>query len=150
MAELPVDALTAAEFFEWYKCQEELGKLKSKEAMLRQRVFRHMVPNPEEGTNSVELDTHPLFAGMQPTGYVLKAAYKINREVDDGALTVLTTKLVEAKINIEKLIKRKPSLAVGEYRKLTKEEQQLFDQVLIVKPGAPDLDIVLPASRKPK
>lgn len=150
MSEIPQDVLTSKEFFEWYEATRELAKIKQREHFLRMRVFRHMVPVPEEGTNTVELDPHPLFAGMQPTGYVLKAQHVISRDIDEAALSVLQPKLIENKIPVDKLIKRKPSLAVGEYRKLTKEETQLFDQVLIVKPGSPQLEIVLPKKRGEK
>lgn len=150
MSEIPQDALSSKEFFEWYEVAEQLAKLKQREHFLRMRVFRHMVPVPKEGTNTIELDPHPLFAGMQPTGYVLKAQHVISRDIDEGALSVLMPKLTENKIPVDKLIKRKPSLAVGEYRKLTAEETQLFDQVLIVKPGSPQLEIVLPKKRGDK
>jgi hypothetical protein len=35
-----------------------------------------------------------------------------------------------------------------EYRTLPEEQHQLFDQCLIVKPGSPALEIVLPAKAK--
>ena len=36
---------------------------------------------------------------------------------------------------------------IKEYRELTAEQTQLFDQCLIVKPGSPALEIVLPKKR---
>lgn len=147
MSEIPVDMLTRDEFFQWYKSTEELAKAKLREATLRARVFRHMVPVPVEGMNTIELDTHPLMAGIPPTGYVFKAQHVISRNIDEGALTTLSPKFKEALIVVDKLVKRKPELAVGEYRKLTEEQRKLFDQALIVKPGSPQLEIVLPKKR---
>lgn len=140
--------LTAAEIFEWYKLTEELATLKTREHFLRMRVFRHLVPVPEEGMNTVDLDALPLLAGVQlNAGYVLKAQHVISRSIDEGALTTLTPKFVEALIVVDKLVKRKPELVTGEYRKLTVEQRRLFDQALIVKPGSPQLDIVLPKKK---
>lgn len=150
MSELPQDVLTAAEVFEWYKLTDELAKLKQREHFLRMRVFRHLVPLPKEGTNTVELAEQPMFAGIDTLGYVLKATHVISRDIDEGALTVLTPKFIENKISIEKLVNRKPTLAVSEYRKLTKEQTQLFDQALIVKDGSPQVHIVLPKARAEK
>lgn len=147
MSELPQDLLTAQELFDWYQAKAELAKVKEREHFLRMRVFRHLVPVPEEGTNTVDLATVPSFAGIDMLGYVLKASHVISRDIDEGALTVLQPKLEEKKIPVDKLIVRKPALSVTQYRKLTKEEMNLFDQVLIIKPGSPQLDIVLPKKK---
>lgn len=147
MSEIPQDVLTATEVFEWYRISEELSALKVKEALLRARVFRHLVPVPVEGTNSVDLSKHPVFAGMDTGGGVLKATHVIRRDIDQGALTTLTPQLQEAKLPLTDLIKWEPSLVIKAYRKLTKEEMQLFDQALIVKPGSPQVDIVIPKKR---
>lgn len=147
MSEIPQDVLTAAEVFEWYDATTQLAKWKQREHFLRLRVFRHLVPVPEEGMNTVDLEKHPTFVGVDTMGYVLKAQHVISRDVDDAALTVLMPKLEEKNIPVAQLIKRKPELAVGAYRKLTKEETQLFDQALIIKPGSPQLAIMLPKKK---
>lgn len=147
MTGLPVDTITPQEVFEWYECTEQLTKLRQREALLRARVFRHLVPTPVEGMNTVELAKLPMFAGIPTEGYVLKAQHVIRRDVDEGLLVVLQPQFTEKKILVDKLIKRKPELVVSEYRKLTDEERQLFDQALIVKNGSPQLDIVRPKKR---
>jgi hypothetical protein len=81
---------------------------------------------------------------------VLKGGHVINRSVDEAALLVLASTFAEKKLPVDKLIKRKPELVIGEYRKLTKEEQLLFDQALVIKPGTPSLEVVLPAKRVAK
>ncbi len=148
MSTIPEDALTANDLFVWYKMQADLSSLKRAESLLRARIFRHLFPLPTEGTNSLELDALPLFAGAEPTGYVIKAVHKIGRDIDVAALTTLTPKFQDGKLPLPKLVKYTPELVLKEYRKLTAEESQLFDQALIVKPGSPALEIVLPASAR--
>lgn len=148
MVEIPANDCTPADLFEWYKVQEELKKVKAREMILRMKVFKAFFPMPKEGTNTVELDKHPILAGTEPTGFVLKGTSVISREVDDAATTALLPELTKRKINVSDLIKRKPSLVVAEYRKLTEEEMQFFDQCLTIKPGSPSLEITLPAKRK--
>jgi hypothetical protein len=50
----------------------------------------------------------------------------------------------QPKLELEKLVKWKPEVSIKEYRLLTDEQRLLFDQVLVIKPGMPGLDIVIP------
>jgi hypothetical protein len=52
-------------------------------------------------------------------------------------------------LHIDKLVKWKPEVAITEYRKLTEEERNRFDQCLVIKPGSPSLEIVIPKRAKP-
>lgn len=148
MSTIPEDALTANDLFVWYKMQADLSSLKRAESIMRARIFRHLFPLPKEGTNSLELDTLPMLSGLAPTGNVIKCVHKIQRDIDVAALTTLTPKFQESKLPLPHLVKYTPELVLKEYRKLTDEEMQLFDQALIVKPGSPQIEIVLPASAK--
>lgn len=149
MAELPEDKVTVQDVFAWYEMQDQLSKLKAKETLLRQRVFKGLFKTPEEGTNTLPLTALYAEAGMPDDGHVLKAAHKLNRNVDKALLTNLTPKIqTEFKgINLDTLIEWKPDLKIGVYRKLTTEEQHMVDQFLTVKPGMPDLEVVLPKPR---
>ena len=138
VVEIPEDVVTIQDLVVWDKMKTELSKLKSAEALLRRRVFRHFFPTPEEGTNKVDL----------AAGYVLKGVHEINRDVDEGALQALNESLREKGIITDNYIRRKPELKVGEYRKLTEEQATLFDQVLIIKPGMPSMEIVPPKADK--
>lgn len=148
MSAIPEDQLTQNDLFVWYKMQADLATLKRAESLLRTRIFRHLFPIPKEGTNTVQLDTLPMLAGMAPTGNVIKAVHKLNRDIDVAALTTLTPRFQEANLPLAKLVKYVPELVIKEYRKLTDEERQLFEQAIIIKPGSPALEIVLPASAK--
>jgi len=138
MTDIPANEVTQKDLEEWFRLQEQLKQIKTLELMLRNKIFKGRFPNPIEGTNSTPLEN----------GYVLKGKYVINREVDQGALGAMRPKLLEAGIKADDLVQYKPSLVLKEYRTLTAEQQQLFDQVLIVKPGTPALEIVLPAAAK--
>lgn len=143
MSEIPPDTVSYQDVIRWYQMKEELAKLKQNEMLLRQRIFRIMFVAPTEGTNTVQLST----LGVTDD-HVLKAAHKISRTVDVAAYTALTPKFQEEKLPLGELVDWKPELRVGAYRKLTEEQRQLFDQALTIKPGSPELDVMLPKKGK--
>ncbi len=135
--------VTYADLVKLFEMQNQLATLKSAEAMLRKRVFAHYFPNPTEGSAKNKV---PLNDG---TGAILQADHKINRKVDESELE----KLKEAikadgsnlpKLAFTKLIKWKPEVAMGEYRKLSEDDQKVFDRCLVVTPGMPEVKIVIP------
>lgn len=148
MADLTEEtAVTPAELSKWYLLKKQLGEVKSAEAMMRSRIAKFFFPTPDEGTN-----THPLKDG---TGANLKMVHTIDRKVDEGELEALKAAMAAAAENPEdnlhgleldfsKLVVWKPELKIAEYRKLTEAQQQVFDRVLVVKPGMPQLDITIP------
>lgn len=148
-AAIPENTVTAQDLAEWYELQEQLGKLKSAEALLRGRIFRHYFPTPKEGTNNVSLN--------DGTGAVLKGQHVINRTVDPGSLDALKKAQQDALallasggnpnvpvLKLDELIKWKPEVAISKYRELTEEERMFFDQCLVIKPGSPQLEITIP------
>ena len=138
MVAIPTNTATPQDLHKWYLMQDTLKKLKSEEMSLRKRIFATYFPAPVEGTN-----THPL-----PQDWVLKGTYPVTREIDPGALQANKERFLAAGIPVDNAIVYKPSLAVSVYRTLTAEQMKLFDQCLIVKPGSPGLEIVLPAKSK--
>lgn len=140
MTLIPENTVTQEDLNKWYLLQAELKALKASEMLLRQKIFKFYFPTPIEGTNS----------SLLAEGWVLKGKYSIVRDVDEGALGAMKQALADAGIRSDDLVKYKPSLAVAEYRTLTAEQMQLFDQCLIIKPGSPALEIVLPAKAKSK
>jgi hypothetical protein len=150
MSAIPPNECTLNDLFEWYRIQDELKRLKAQEMILRVKLFKHHFKDPKEGTNDLELGPLLTAANIPDDGRVLKGGHVINRSVDEAALLVLAPTFAEKKLPVDKLIKRKPELVIGEYRKLTKEEQLLFDQALVIKPGTPSLEVVLPAKRVAK
>lgn len=148
MADLEeAQAVTPAELAKWYNLKKQLADVKTAEILLRTRIFKFFFPTPEEGTN-----THPLKDG---TGAELKAVHTIDRKVDEGELEALKAALAEAatddknnlhglEFDFDKLIVWKPELKIAEYRKLSEAQREVFDRVLTVKPGSPQVDIKIP------
>jgi hypothetical protein len=138
MVQIPVDEIKQEDIQQWYVLQDQLKKLKASEMLLRTRIFKGLFPNPVEGTNN-----YPL-----PEQWVLKGGYKLTRNIDIGSLQAMRERFAAAGVRADSLVEYKPSLVLSEYRTLTDEQRQLFDQCLEIKPGSPSLEIVLPAKAK--
>jgi hypothetical protein len=134
---------TIADVARLYTMQEELTALKAAEAMLRSRIAAHFFPTPVEGSKE---NKYPLNDG---TGAVLQMDHKINRTVLEAELDALKAAIKEEgsnlpKLPFNKLVKYKPELVKAEYNKLTAEEREVFDRALNIKPGMPELKVVIP------
>ena len=138
MSVIPPNEVTQEDLNEWARLQKLLSATKASEMLLRTKIYKGLFKDPVEGTNSVDL----------AEGWVLKGKRNIDRSIDKGALTTLTEELRQQGIPVDMLIEYKPSLKLAEYRTLTAEQAVLFDQVLVIKDGAPALEIVLPKRRK--
>ena len=138
MIQIPENQVTQQDMERWYTVQEQLSKLRNEEQLLRQKIFKGMFHDPKEGTNSVDL----------ADGFVLKGKRVINRTVDDAAFKASVEELAKNGIATDQIVKYKPELVTSEYRKLTAEQINLFDTVLIVKDGMPGLEIVKPKRAK--
>jgi hypothetical protein len=141
---IPEQEVTMKTVTQWYEAVRLLNNAKSLEMALRKRIFGKHFPNPVEGVNEIEMP-------YGPPGYIMKGTYKLDRKVDEAIAKALAPKFEEAKIPVAELIKLKPELSVSEYRKLQaaaevgeegKARLVLFEQCLIIKPGAPELKIV--------
>lgn len=119
---------------QWAEAAEMKKKWEKEEHRLRMALFQGTFPNPTEGVNKHEL----------PDGRVVKATHKLNRKVDEAALPAVEAAMREQfQIDPESgLIRRKPELAVGAYKKLTEEQRHVFDEAIVSKPGTPTIEIV--------
>lgn len=138
MTTIPENEVTQQDLIEWYNLANDLKSLRIRESLLRKKIFGIVFPEPTEGTNTAELDG----------GYVLKGKFPLTRTIDQGALDALKDGLRGQKINPDSVVQYKSSLVKREYDKLTAEQRQFFDQCLIIKPGSPALEIVMPAKNK--
>lgn len=138
MSIIPANQVTQEELAEWYRLQAELKRVKTSEMLLRVMIFKGFFPDPREGTNNFTL----------PDGHVLKGGHVINREVDPGSYQALQPQFQQAGILFNDLVKWEPKLKIAQYRTLTEEQRNLFDQCLIIKPGSPSLEIAPPSTRK--
>lgn len=118
----------------WVEAAEMKKRWEREENKLRAELFGGTFPNPTEGVNKHEL----------PDGRVVKGTYKLNRKIDEAALPSVEAAMRD-KFQIDpesNLIRRKPELAVGAYKKLTEEQRAVFDEAVISKPGSPTIEIV--------
>lgn len=135
MSAIPENPVTQADIDAWWKMSQDLAKLKTSEMLLRMKIFNGVFKEPVEGTNKFAL-------GDQ--GWQINATYVINRKIDVALLTAKAAQLREQGLNIDTLIKQKPEVIVSAYKKLKPEEQALFDEVLDIAPGSPQMKIELP------
>lgn len=129
---LPENTLKPNDLYDWYEMQQELKKLRVKEGVLRNKIFKHYFPDPKEGTNKAPL----------PNNFYLKGTYPFDRKVDEGALSVLSEQFAKHNIVQDDIIKQTPSLIKKEYNKLTDEQKHIVNQALIIKPGSVALEII--------
>lgn len=137
MSQIPNNQLTSEELDEWYKMAQQLKKLRASEILLRKAIFGKCFLSPKEGTNNYKL----------ADDFVLKGVYSLERNVDEALLDERLTVMREAGIDTDALFVYKPRLAKSEYNTLTAEQQHLVDQVLIIKPGSPSLEIAKPKKK---
>jgi hypothetical protein len=131
---LPPPMITQEDINTWYLLQQQLADVKDKEMALRKKIFAATFTQPKEGTNTQALTK----------GWVMKGQYKVDRKVEVAALTTLSAELREHGIPVDELISYKPELQLATYRALTDAQRAEFDKILIIKPGAPSLEIMLP------
>ena len=140
MALIPEREVTLEHLKEWYEIKQQLDELKNKEVVMRQFITAGLFPEPTEGTNTVPLN--------DGTGAVAKMTHVINRKVDEEQYDELEKSLQTdnnlPRLDLAKLVRWKPEVSIKEYRTLTDEERHLFDQALVIKPGMPGLDIMIP------
>ena len=123
---------------EWWLTTQELKVVKATESTLRKDVFEKAFPNPVEGTNKINLGS----------GWQLKATYGYNRKVIPDMLFENTEQLINLEVPIDMLVKYKPEISVTIYKLLTDEQKKLFDQCIMVTPGSPSLEVVMPKTGK--
>lgn len=119
---------------EWEAAQRAAAKAVDKERMLRDEVAKCAFVDPKEGVNKLKLKH----------GYQLEMDHKINRTVDRALLGQYSDTLEGMGVDLGQLIREKPELRVGEYKKLPEEARKVFDLCLTIKPGTPSLKINLP------
>lgn len=138
MTQIPENECSIETLYQWYEMHDQLTKLKAQESLLRKKIFNHFFKEPKEGTNSVPL----------PDDFVLKGVMKMNRDVSEAVLLAKDAEFRAAGINVDNVIKKTPELKKSAYNELTNEQQKLFDQALIIKPGSVELTVEPNAARK--
>lgn len=140
MSPIPQNTVTQEDLNAWSEMVVQLNALKSSEMLLRLKIFKSMFPDPKEGTNTVPLQA----------GWVLKAGYPIARKPILDLLVARAAELRAVGIVIEDVIRHTPELIVRHYKQLTEDQRHLMDQILEIKPGSPQMEIVLPKRASPE
>lgn len=142
-------AVTPEMLSKWNDLQDRLKKIKVEEILLRKEIYGFYFTNPEEGTNTVDLDV----TGFP--GWKLKAVRGIDRKIDLPVLMAAASgteqepsALDKAGIRKDLLVEWEPKLVIREYRKLTNAQLEVFDQCLTIKDGSPQLTLVPPKEEK--
>lgn len=117
---------------QWFEVSNQLQALKEKEMSLRKSIFKLAFPAPKEGTNILSLGD----------GYDLKGVHKINRKIDEAALHAGKDTFESENIVLDRLVRFKPELSTGEYKKLTDAQRHCFDFCLVATEGSPSIEIV--------
>lgn len=131
---------------EWYVAKKALDEVRAREVELRKQVFAADFPEPELGTQRIELGA----------GYKLKAVYSLSYKLIGGNDMVETIQNTVAGLSAtgsvlaDRLIKWTPELSTSEYKKLDPDvpEQlaikQLIDKIIETKPATPTLEVEAP------
>lgn len=122
----------------WAEAKDKLEEVKALEGKLRKELFDQAFPEANEGTNTEEL----------PGGWKIKGIFKVNYTVDEAALPEVLKQLTAHEVVVDNLVSYKPSLKVGEFKKLPENLQILMGTALTIKPGAPTLELVPPKGAK--
>lgn len=123
----------------WHELNTAIKHMQAEERALREGLFAGTFPEPEEGTNKVEL----------PDGRILKAVHKIYRNVDAEALANQPKGWLPKKV-LDEVIRHKPELVIKAYRGLEGDTKKKLDDILIIKPGLPSLELIEPKPDTPE
>lgn len=115
---------------EWRKIDEWLGRAKAREMELRRFLANFFIPAPSEGVNNLLVNDDML----------VKMTHKVTRAIDKAALPAVLSKL--GKGWEDALIEYTPELVVKAYRNMPDDLRRTFDQALVIKDGAPTLEIL--------
>lgn len=125
----------------WHEAQCALQQAKEAEADLSKKVveeFFSKVPQDAEGTFSLPLGG----------GYKLKSQYRLTRKINAEALQELKADLEANGVDVDALVHWTPSIVMGQYRTLSMEQKQLFDEVIESKQSTPSISIESPKQKE--
>ena len=110
---------------QWDQAKKQSDYWTTQEATLRQQLFRHLVPQPTVGRNTVKL-THGMAAICE---------YRVNYKLHVDILPTLPTELVT------KFVEFKPTLNKSSWLNLTDNERKTCADAVTETPGMPALEL---------
>lgn len=114
----------------WQAADVKLRKCKKDESSLRDEVVQLFFETQDEGAKKVQTSER----------FTLKAVFKNNKSIDEKELKLALKKLPKGMK--KKLIKTKSSLITKGYEELSRQEKEIFDECLTIKPAKPSLQII--------
>jgi hypothetical protein len=120
---------------EWNEAKTLAKLWTEKESSLRDVLVKQLFnADKEEGTESVTIQN----------GWVMKATKKLSYQLnnDEGEVSAICAALPDAVSR--QLVRWKPELSLSCYRKIDAHTQQLFNNVLTIKPSKPSLELTHP------
>lgn len=112
----------------WIHVSAEMKRLRAEEQELRNALLQfYFSEHPDEGTAKAD-------------GLKAKFGYTRNVQMDD--LNKYAEEFQQQGMDLNALIKFKPSLDLKAYRSLTVDQQKSFDRCLVVKPSLPTLEVM--------
>jgi hypothetical protein len=124
----------------WADAKRALKDAEAYELQLRLSIV-HTFFDPEktEGGETREMDD----------GRKIAATKILNRTIDPALLQTLTPELRDQGIPLDIVIRYKPEIVIGEYRKLDEKQRMFLDQILTIKDGTPQLEMRTPKNWTP-
>lgn len=123
---------------EWLALVDWLEKAKVREMEARQLLAKHFFPNPTEGVNRV----------ITADGLEVKMTFKLYRKLEPQVLDAVMEQFpANSPYRApDVLITYKPEIVISGLRALPPELARVFAQAYTESPGAPALEIALPAA----
>lgn len=116
----------------WYPVAKQLNELTLREKELRNEIFARAFPSPQLGTNKVKIDH----------GMALIGDYRMNYRIDQPAMeATLSAAGDNERALIENLIKYRPEVRPGEFKKLDAEALKVVGHFITQTPGTPGLEV---------
>lgn len=122
---------------EWLRLKVAKNEAEYAELTMRRAIIETFFAGQAEGSKTKK-DTD---------GNSIGATIVVNRTIDKELLTVRAPQFAEQGIALDALIRYKPELVVGVYKKLSDQQRAVFDEVLTITDGTPQLKCEPP---KPK
>lgn len=116
---------------EWDNLKKQYEEIKKREFELRKVLCQYYFPDPNEGTNKVEIGNGWVLKGVVPYTYkVIEEKYKRHKE----EFTTVPKEIFRIKMELSKTV----------YNKMYIEQRMIVDKVLLVTPGSMQLEITPP------
>lgn len=130
---------------EWDAAKKLLVDVQAREKGLRAKIVATEFAGKPSGTHRVELGAEYQLKSVVAYNYTITK----NEAVEPPDYSHVPIILAQLPADIAREIVRwKPSLNESLYKKLTKEEQNVVNQLLVIKPGSSTLEIEQPKPKK--